>query len=108
MAVGNISKQQFGGAFDTLIAAKATIDVANLADAAGATSTITVPGAALGDFVIGSTELDRQGITVTFYVSAADTVSVRFQNESGGIVDLASQTVSVLVLKRGAIFDGLI
>ncbi len=80
----------------------ATIDVASLADAVGATSTITVTGAALGDFVMVSHSLDLQGITVTAYVSAANTVSVRFQNESGGTIDLASGTV------RYVLFDAAI
>ena len=78
----------------------ATLDVASLADGAGATSTVAVTGAALGDFVLVSLGVDLAGITVTAYVSAADVVSVRVQNESGGTVDLASTTVRVRVLPR--------
>ena len=76
----------------------ATYDPASLADGAGATTTITVTGAVLGDFVVAvSFSLDLQGITLTAYVSATDTVAVRFQNESGGVIDLASGTIRVLV-----------
>lgn len=76
----------------------ATYDPASLADGAGATTTVTVTGAALGDMVTGvSFSLDLQGITLTAYVSAADTVAVRFQNESGGVLDLASGTIRVRV-----------
>lgn len=76
----------------------ATYDTASLNDAAGATTTVTVTGAVLGDFVVGvSFGVDLQGITVTAYVSAADTVSVRIQNESGGTLDLASTTIRALV-----------
>lgn len=76
----------------------ATYDPANLLDGAGATTTVTVTGAALGDFVTGvSFSLDLQGITLTAYVSAADTVAVRFQNETGGAIDLASGTIRVMV-----------
>lgn len=78
----------------------ATLDVASLVDGAGATSTVTVTGAALGDFVLVSLGVDLAGITVTGYVSAADTVSVRVQNESGGTLDLASTTVRVRVLSK--------
>jgi hypothetical protein len=46
-----------------------------------------------------SFSLDLQGITVTAYVSAANTVSVRFQNESGGTLDLGSGTLRVRVRK---------
>jgi hypothetical protein len=52
-------------------------------------------GVALGDFASASFSLDLQGITLTAWVSAADTVSVRFQNESGSAVDLASGTLRV-------------
>lgn len=79
----------------------ATFDAGNLIDAAGQTTTVTVTGAALGDFVAGvSFGVDLQGITVNAYVSAADTVSIRLQNESGGAIDLASTTVRVLVRPR--------
>lgn len=77
---------------------KGTLDVASQIDAAGATSAITVTGVALGDIVLGfSMGVDLAGITATAYVSAANTVSVRFQNESGGTVDLASTTIKILV-----------
>lgn len=79
--------------------ASATVDVASLIDAAGATNTVTVPGAALGDFCVVSMGVDVAGMTVTCYVSAANTASVRVQNESGGTVDLASTTQRIEVLK---------
>ena len=82
------------------IDAESTFDPASLADGAGETTTVTVPGAALGDFAIASFSLDLQGISVSAYVSSADTVSVRFQNESGGLLDLGSGTLRVRVLKQ--------
>lgn len=86
-------------AFGSVLTGSKTFDAASLVDAAGATTTVTVTGAALGDFVTGvSLSVDLQGITVTAWVSAADTVSVRFQNESGGTLDLASATLRVRVL----------
>lgn len=82
---------------DSLLGSK-TYDPASLADGAGATTTVTVTGAVLGDFVDRvSFSLDLQGITVTAWVSATDTVSVRFQNETGGVLDLASGTLRVQV-----------
>lgn len=77
-----------------------TFDPASLADGAGATTTVTVTGAALGDIAIASFSLDLQGITVTAWVSATNTVSVRFQNESGGTLDLASGTLRASVIKH--------
>lgn len=86
-----------------ILFASATADVANLVDGAGATSTVAVPGADLGDFAFCAMGVALQGITATAYVSASDTVAVRFQNESGGAIDLASTTLRVFVVKRWAI-----
>lgn len=75
----------------------ATFDPAASADGVGETTTVTVTGAKLGDFAIASFSLDLVGYTVTAYVSAADTVSVRFQNESGAAPNIGSGTLRVRV-----------
>jgi hypothetical protein len=93
------ARRQFPAVYTEILGAKATIDVASLSDGVGATSTVTVPGAALGDFVEVAAGISMAGITVTAYVSATDTVSIRFQNESAGTVDLASTTYYVIVKK---------
>lgn len=77
----------------------APYDPASLADGAGVTTTVTVTGAALGDFASATFGVDLQGITLTAWVSSGNTVSVRFQNESGGILDLASSTLLARVTK---------
>lgn len=77
----------------------ATFDPASLADGAGVTTTVTVTGAALGDFAEASFSQALQGVLVTAWVSAANTVSVRFQNETGGVLDLASGTLRARVRK---------
>jgi hypothetical protein len=84
---------------DSYYAGSAVYDPPNLADGAGTTTTVTVTGAALGDYARASFSLDLQGIVLTAWVSAADTVSVRFQNESGGALDLASGTLRARVEK---------
>lgn len=104
---------QFNKAIDDLeklraavggLTGSATYDAANLADGAGATTTVTVTGAAVGDFVTGvAHSVDLAGISVTAWVSAANTVSVRFQNESGGALDLASGTLRVRVSPAGTL-----
>jgi hypothetical protein len=81
------------------LSGSATYDPPNLIDGAGATTTVTVTGAALGDYAEASFSLDLQGITLTAWVSAADTVSVRFQNETGGTIDLGSGTLRARVFK---------
>jgi hypothetical protein len=73
----------------------ATYDPPSLVDGDGVTTTVTCTGAVLGMFARASFGVDLQGITLTAWVSAADTVSVRFQNETGGTIDLASSTLTV-------------
>ena len=93
------NRYQFQSLFDTVLTHKGTADIASLADGVGASQTFTVPGAALGDFVLVAGSVSFAGITVTGYVSAANTVTVRVQNESGGVVDLASMTWYLLVMR---------
>lgn len=92
-------RRLFAAQRSSFLFGSATYDPASLTTGSGATTTITVTGAALGDFVMPSNSLDLQGILLTAYVSAANTVSVRFQNQTGGTLDLLSATVAVLVLK---------
>lgn len=77
----------------------ATIDPGSLVDGSGATVTITVTGAAFGDYAMFAAPYDLQGITATAYVSAANTVSIRLQNETGGTIDLASGTWKAKVVR---------
>jgi hypothetical protein len=88
-----------GDAASTYLSGIATYDPASLGDGVGATTTVTCTGAALGDFAEASFSNDLQGITLTAWVSVANTVSVRFQNESGGTLDLTSGTLRVRVRK---------
>lgn len=77
----------------------ATYNPPSLNDGDGVTTTVTVTGAALGDYAEASFSNSLQGIMMTAFVSAADTVSVRFQNETGGVLDLASGTLRARVRK---------
>lgn len=60
---------------------------------------ITVPGAALGDFVERSFSLSLSGLLLFTDVTAANTVTVTLFNPTTTFVDLPSGTVRVLVLK---------
>lgn len=75
-------------------------DPGSLADGAGETSSgITVTGAAFGDYVMVSAPYDLQGIIASAYVSASNTVKIRIQNETTGVLDLASGTWKVRVIR---------
>jgi hypothetical protein len=76
-------------------------DPASLATGAvGAIQTLTVTGAALGDFCSVSFSIDLTGMTLLAWVSAANTVKFQFQNKTAGALDLASGTVRVRVWKQ--------
>jgi len=81
------------------ILASKTYDPPSLASGEGATTTITATGVSLGDFVLVSFSADLQGITLTGYVSSANTVSARLQNNTLETLDLASGTLSAMILK---------
>lgn len=93
--------RQFGGVFSDLWVVTATLDAGSIADGAGETETVAVPGVALGDIVLGcSINVDLVDMTLTAYVQAADAVEIRIQNESGaGPVDLASKTIKLIVAR---------
>lgn len=76
-----------------------TFDPSNLSDGAESKTDVTVTGAALGDFALGSFSLATLGLKVTAEVSAADTVTVHFHNRTGGAIDLGSGTVHARVWK---------
>ena len=91
---------QFRGLFSDTWSVTATLDASSLVDGAGETNTIAVPGVALGDIVLNlSMGVDLAGLTVTPYVSVANVVSIRFQNESTATVNLASTTVRCVVVR---------
>ena len=90
----------FRGVFSDTWSVSATLNASSLADGDGETNTIAVAGVKLGDIVMNiSLGVDVSGISITPYVSAADVVSIRFQNESGGALDLASTTVKCVVVR---------
>jgi hypothetical protein len=91
---------QFRGLYSNTWLVRATLNADSLVDGAGDTDTVAVPGVALGDMVLSaSLAVDVAGLIVEAYVSAADTVSIRFQNETGGTVDLASATLRLVVVR---------
>jgi hypothetical protein len=82
-----------------LLEASTTYDPPSLAAGEGVTTSLTVAGAALGDYARASFSLELQGIALTAWVSAVDTVSVRFQNGTTAAVDLGSGTLRARVEK---------
>lgn len=87
--------------------AKATFDAAEIADGAFQATTVTVTGAALGDFAVASLGVDVTDIFVSAAVTSANTVSVVLHNETGGALDLASTTLRVFVLPKAPVLGSI-
>ena len=77
-----------------------TWDPSSIAAGASASTTVSVTGAAVGDYVIPSFSLSLAGLVLTGYVSGANTVTAVLSNPTAGAVDLASGTLKVRVEKR--------
>jgi hypothetical protein len=81
-----------------VVSATATLDFGNTATLTSTDLTITVTGAAVGDSVaIGLPAAPDANGCFTGWVSAADTVTVRFNNYSAGSIDPASATYRATV-----------
>lgn len=76
-----------------------TWDPGEIANGASTTTTVTVPGAAKGDFATFSFSWDLLGLIPGAYVSDDNTVTVVLGNLTGAPVDLPSGTLSVLAFK---------
>lgn len=82
---------------------RATVDFASAIDGADVGANVTCTGVALGDVVMGvSVDVDAgDDVLITGQPTATDTVRLTFFNRSGGTIDLASTTATIVVLKRG-------
>lgn len=80
-----------------------THDFGTIANNSSATTTISVTGAADGDYVLVTKPVANgwsNGESYTAWVSGPDTVSVRQNNNSGGSAGFGSQTINVKVIKQ--------
>ena len=91
---------QFRGLFTDTWDVSCTLNSASVATVSTATDTVTVPGIALGDMVIGmAIGVDEAGLVRRAYVSAANTVTIVTYNPTAGSIDLASTTLSLIVAR---------
>jgi len=92
--------KQFQGMFVEMWALTLTINPASIAADGEDTTTLTIPGVALGDIVIGySAGVDQTvDADINIFVSAANAVIIRISNlHVSGALDLASSTWKVLI-----------
>jgi hypothetical protein len=84
-----------------------TIDPASVATITTAEQTFTVPGLALGDFVVASKPTNTAGLGVSSCrVSAANTLAIQFVNPTAGSVDAASEVWNVLWVRASGVLPG--
>lgn len=82
--------------------ATVTWNPANVGNGAQTTTTVTVTGAKLAEFntaTAGFTK-DLQGMRLTAYVSANDTVTVVLRNDTGGAINLDEGSLTVGVWRH--------
>jgi len=91
--------RQFRGVYTEIASGNTTTDVASIASGAQAAVTVTVPGVSLDGrwhvLSVGSTA-NPGALGISAHVTAADTVVIYLQNNSGGAIDPASQTYYVV------------
>lgn len=87
---GAVNPANYGGRFGS-----ATYNPPSIGAGASVTTTVACPGATLGDTVQVAFGVDQQGLILSGYVSAVDTVTVVFFNPTGAPVDLASSLLRV-------------
>lgn len=104
MAVSGTVVQDLGGpgqmpaAYKRMWFVTAVVDPASVATQVTGTDTITVPGVALGDQVLSfALGVSEGNMTIRAYVSAANTVTLLYANNTAGPIDLASSTAKLVV-----------
>ena len=91
---------QFRGLFSDTWEVQWTLDAGSVSAGATDTDTVTVPGVALGDMVIGfSFGVSEAGLVKRAYVSAANTVTIVTYNPTAGSVNLASTTLQLIIAR---------
>lgn len=94
--------KQLQGAFVEMWFVTATVDPSSVAAGAEDTGTLTVPGVALGDMVVGFAPGVNQTVDadINVFVSAANTLTIRLSNLNGAAaLDLATSTWKIMVAR---------
>lgn len=104
MATSAANRAQFQSIFSEVITYTAALNLGDAATGSGtfASSDISIPGAALGDFVLVSLAIDTVDTAIVAAVTATNVVTVTVLNNTAGAVNLDSATVRIAVLKPSA------
>jgi hypothetical protein len=89
---------QFRGLFTDTWDVTCTLDAGSVSAGETDTDTVTVPGVALGDMVIGfGMTVSEAGLVKRAYISAANTVTIVTYNPTASPVNLAAATVNLVI-----------
>jgi hypothetical protein len=108
MAIQKAGRLQFQDLFEVVGVGAFTVDFGNAATGSGTfagSGALTVPGAALGDIVLVGAGIDPIDSALVGHVTAANTVEVTLLNNTAGAVNLASQTLRIVVLRIADQYD---
>lgn len=81
------------------LSVSSTVDPTSIAIGGSLAATVAVTGASMGDIVQVTFSLDLQGLTLTGYVSAPDTVTYVLANNTAGAINLAVGSFRVFVTR---------
>lgn len=96
----DVSGNQRSVILGTAILTSPTLTYTSINSNVSQDQTATVSGASLGDIVlVAPTTALVAGLTLTAFVSAANTVTVRIHNATAGSVTPGALTFNILVLK---------
>lgn len=108
MAIQKAGRLQFQDLFEVVGVGSFTVNFGDAATGSGTfagSGALTVPGAALGDFVLVGAGVDVTDAALVGHVTSANTVEVTLLNNTAGAIDLASQTLRIVVLRMASQYD---
>jgi hypothetical protein len=108
MAVQKAGRMQFQDLFEVVGVGAFTVDFGDAATGSGTfagSGALTVAGALLGDIVLVGNGVDVTDAALVGHVTSANTVEVTLLNNTAGAVNLASQTLRVVVLRLNPFYD---
>lgn len=85
---------------DGVLSGSDTWDPASIANGAEEAKEVTVTGAVLGDYALGSFSLDVTDLGLNCQITVADTATCILFNNTGGAIDLGSGTVKVMLFTQ--------
>lgn len=92
---------ELANAADLSLEYSGSYDPASMAAGETTSTTVTVTGAVMGDYVIASHTQNLAGCILSAYVSAPNTVTVLLLNTTAGTVNIAVGTLNVAILRKG-------